>query len=77
MFSHTGPITQILAINGQDMSHAKRDQAMEALRSTGDYIALLVRSNVRGYAAFRQQLRRNSNAVAHTLEVSEVLGLKS
>lgn len=60
---------QVLAINGQDVSHASREQATEALRCTGDYIALLVRSNLQAYAAFRRRLLRESRDQAATLKV--------
>lgn len=42
---------------------------MTALKCTGDYIALLVRSNIHAFAMFKQQLRRNSGEIASTVEV--------
>jgi hypothetical protein len=44
---------------------------MVALQCTGDYITLLVRINIRAFAAFKQQLRQKSGEIASTVEVRE------
>jgi len=60
---------QIMAINGQDVSKTTREVAAQALRETGNFITLLVRSNLQVYAAFRHRLLKESRDQASNIEV--------